>query len=754
MKQHIVRIALGLLVALVLVGHAAKLYQVGFITQLDNIIYDYRLRLTMPATVDDRIVILDIDERSIDPRALGHWPWGRDKITALLQKLFDKYGVLLVGIDVIFAEPDTSSGLPVLERLARTKLKAVPSFQAALNELRSQLDYDAIFAKFIRGRPVVLGYYFSSEEKATESGALPEPVLPAGTFAGRAIAFTTWKGYGGVLPEFQASAANTGHTNPLVDPDGVSRRVPMLEEFKGGYYEALSLAVVRLYVGMQEAARSNSKIVTLPKVIPGFPPERFITKGYSGLEWLEVGPLRIPVDENVSALVPYRGAKGSFPYISLADVWLDNVPAEKLKGKIALIGTTAQGLFDLRSTPVAEVYPGVEIHANLIAGMLDGKLKQKPPYMLGAEVVLLVIGGVVLSLLIPMLAPLWATVAAVIGMALITLINLGVWSYAGSVLPLAASILMTVTLYTVNMAYGYFVEARSKRQFAELFGQYVPPELVDKMAEDPEKYNMEPRNAELTILFSDVRGFTGISEALSPEHLREYINEYLTEMSTIIRSKYKGTLDKYMGDAIMAFWGAPVEDPDHARNGVLAALEMQRECAALNQKFASRGWPPLKIGIGVNSGGVRVGDMGSQVRRAYTVMGDPVNVASRLEARTKHYGVGILVGEATKAAVRDVVFREVDRIKVKGKDDAVTVYEPVGLEVEVDRKTREELKLWNQILKSYRAQHWDEVEVGLLNLQRMNSGCALYELYAREVADKRRNPPPADWNGVTVFDEK
>src|SRR6266700_2921552 len=698
-----------------------KLYQVGFITQLDNIIYDYRLRLTMPATVDDRIVILDIDERSIDPRALGHWPWGRDKITALLQKLFDKYGVLLVGIDVIFAEPDTSSGLPVLERLARTKLKAVPSFQAALNELRSQLDYDAIFAKFIRGRPVVLGYYFSSEEKATESGALPEPVLPAGTFAGRAIAFTTWKGYGGVLPEFQASAANPGHTNPLVDPDGVSRRVPMLEEFKGGYYEALSLAVVRLYVGMQEAARSNSKIVTLPKVIAGFPPERFITKGYSGLEWLEVGRLKIPVDENVSALVPYRGAQGSFPYISLADVWLDNVPTEKLKGKIALIGTTAQGLFDLRSTPVAEVYPGVEIHANLVAGMLDGKLKQKPPYMLGAEVILLVIGGVVLSLLIPKLAPLWATVAAVIGVALITLINLGVWSYAGSVLPLAASILMTVTLYTVNMAYGYFVEARSKRQFAELFGQYVPPELVDKMAEDPEKYNMEPRNA---------------------------------EMSTIIRSKYKGTLDKYMGDAIMAFWGAPVEDPGHARNGVLAALEMQRECAVLNQKFARRGWPPLKIGIGVNSGGVRVGDMGSQVRRAYTVMGDPVNVASRLEGRTKHYGAGILVGEATKAAVTDVVFREVDRIKVKGKDDAVTVYEPVGLEVEVDRKTREELKLWNQILKSYRAQHWDEVEVGLLNLQRMNSGCALYELYAREVADKRRNPPPADWNGVTVFDEK
>ena len=739
---------------LVFLGHAAKLFQVGFITQLDNIIYDYRLRLTMPATVDDRIVILDIDERSLDPRALGRWPWGRDKIVALLQKLFDKYGVVLIGLDVVFAEPDESSGLPVLEKLAKSRLKEIGPFQSALKELRPQLDYDAIFAKFLRGRPVVLGYYFSSEENAVKSGAIPEPVLPAGTFSGRPIAFTTWKGYGSNLPEFQANAANAGHFNPLVDPDGVSRRVPMLAEFNGNYYEALSLAVVRLYLGMQGAVRTQSNTVTLPKVVPGIPPERFITKGYSGLEWLEVGPLRIPVDENVSALVPYRGPKGSFPYISLADVWFDKAVVEKLKGKIALVGTSAPSLVDLRSAPVAEVYPGVEMHANLIAGMLDGKLKQKPPYMLGAEVVLLIIGGVVLSLLIPMLAPLWATVATVIGMALITLFNLGVWSYAGLVLPLAASILMTTTLYTVNMAYGYFVEARSKRQFTELFGQYVPPELVDRMAEDPEKYTMEPHNAELTILFSDVRGFTSISEALSPEHLREYINEYLTEMSTIIRSKYKGTLDKYIGDAIMAFWGAPVEDPDHARNGVLAAIEMQRECVVLNQKFASRGWPQLKIGVGVNSGGVRVGDMGSRIRRAYTVMGDPVNVASRLEGRTKYYGVGCLVGEATRKFVIGVVFKEIDKIKVKGKDEALTIYEPLGPDTEVQKTTLEEVKLWHQTLKLYRSRHWDQVEVNLLNLVRLNPGCSLYELYSGRVNQHRRVALPQEWDGVTLFDEK
>jgi len=739
---------------LVFVGHAATFYKIGFITRLENIIYDYRLRLTMPGTVDDRVVILDIDERSLDPRALGRWPWSRDKIVGLLQKLFDKYGVVLIGFDVVFAEPDESSGLPVLEKLAKTRLKDVGPFQSALKELRPGLDYDAIFANFLRGRPVVLGYYFNSNDDALESGALPEPVLPPGTFGNRKIRFAIWKGYGANLPEFQTGAANAGHFNPLVDDDGVSRRVPMLMEYKGGYYEAFSLAIVRLYLGMQDAARNNKTALTLPKVLTGSAPEPFIKGSYTGLEWLEVGKLRIPVDDEVAALVPYRGPRGSFPYFSLADVWFDRVPVERLKGRIALIGTSAPSLVDLRSAPVDSVYPGVEIHANLVAGMLDGKLKHKPAYMLGAEVLLLALGGVVLTLLIPMLAPLWASAATVTGMALITLLDIGVWSYAGLVLPLAASVLMTVTLYTVNMAYGYFVETRSKRQFTELFGQYVPPELVGIMAEDPEQYTMAPKSTDLTILFSDVRGFTSISEALSPEHLREYINEYLTDMSNIIRGKYRGTLDKYIGDAIMAFWNAPVEDKDHPRNGVLAALEMLRECGTLNEKFTARGWPTLKIGIGVNSGNVRVGDMGSKERRAYTAMGDAVNVASRLEGRTKYYGVGILVGEATRTLVKDVVFKEIDKIKVKGKDEAITIYEPLGLEAEVEKRVLDELKLWHQTIRLYRSRQWDQVEVNLLNLHRMNPGCALYELYAKEAAGKRRNPPPAEWDGVTVFDEK
>ncbi|MEO8717489.1 MAG: adenylate/guanylate cyclase domain-containing protein, partial [Burkholderiales bacterium] len=491
-----------------------------------------------------------------------------------------------------------------------------------------------------------------------------------------------------------------------------------------------------------------------PKVEPGYAPDRFLQRGYTGLEWLQVGPLAVPVDETASALIPYRGHKGSFAYVSLADVLADRVPLERLKGKIALVGTTAPGLLDLRSTPVDNVFPGVEVHANLIAGMLDKKIKLKPPYMLGAEVLLLLVGGVALSLLIPMLPPLYATLATLLGLTGITGLDIAVWTEADMVLPLAASILMTISLYTVNMAYGYFVEARSKRQFTELFGQYVPPELVDRMARDPQKYNMEPRAAELTILFSDVRGFTSISEALKPEELREYINEYLTDMSGIIRSRHRGTLDKYIGDAIMAFWGAPVDDPLHGRNGVLAALDMQKEREILNKRFAARGWPTLKIGIGVNSGNVRVGDMGSQVRRAYTAMGDPVNVASRLEGRTKFYGVGILVGEATRKQIKDVVFREIDRIKVKGKGEAVTIYEPIGLEGEVGRDVLDELKIWNQAIRAYRARQWDQVEVHLLNLQRLNPECGVYRAYVEKVAEKRREPPPPDWDGVTVFEEK
>ena len=752
MKQHIVRIGLGIVVLLIFLAHAAELggFNIRFISQLDAIIYDTRVKLTMPSKLDGRIVILDIDEKSL--AKLGRWPWSRDKMATLIDKLFNEYGVVMVGFDVVFAEPDVSSGIRTLEGLAKDgPLKDDEAFKTELEKLKPSLDYDARFAKAVAGKPVVLGYYLSSEENAEKSGALPPSVLPAGTFKGKQIDWFAWKGYGANLEPLQKAAMSAGIFNPFIDVDGVVRRVPMLSEYNGQYYEALSLAMFRGLIGS-------------PKIEPGYPNEKggsILSKGYTGMEWLEMKAgdrtFRIPVDKTVGALIPFRGrggpAAGTFRYISLSDVYSGALPKDALKGKIAVWGTTAPGLQDLRSTPVGEVYPGVEIHANLLAGMMSQNFKEKPAYTVGAEVMLLLIGGLVLSLLMPFLSPIRAILVALVAALLIIGLNYFVYTQADMVLPLAASLLMTAALFTLNMAYGYFVESRSKRQFTELFGQYVPPELVDEMARNPTAYSMEPKSEDLTILFSDVRGFTSISENLSPDDLRSFINDYLTEMSAAISAR-RGTLDKYIGDAVMAFWGAPVPDTDHARQGVITALEMQKAAHALDEKFKAKGWPALKIGIGLNTGNVRVGDMGSKVRRAYTVMGDPVNLASRLEGRTKTYGVGIMVGEATEKLVKDVIFKELDRIRVKGKHEPVAIYEPICLEADADKKLKDELKLWRDTLKAYRSQSWDQAEVNLLNLTRMNPDCYLYEEYADRVVKFRKNPPPPNWDGVTTFDEK
>jgi adenylate cyclase len=491
-----------------------------------------------------------------------------------------------------------------------------------------------------------------------------------------------------------------------------------------------------------------------PPVVAVTPDQALAPKGYPDLEWLQVGSLRIPVDERATALVPYRGHRGSFKYFSIVDVMNERIDPAELKGKIVLIGTTAPGLLDLRATPVDPVYPGVEVHANMISGMLDGNIKQRPPYVVGAEFVLLLASGLAMALLLPLLSPLVSTVMTLAVLAAVLAVNMLVYLEGGLVLPLASGLVMILALFTLNMAYGFFVEARGMRQITGLFGQYVPPELVDEMARDPEKYNMKPRAAELTILFSDVRDFTSISEALEPEELREYINEYLTEMSAIIRNRHRGTLDKYMGDAIMAFWGAPVADPEHARNGVLAALDMQKECRILNQKFAARSWPTLKIGIGVNSGSVRVGDMGSKVRRAYTAMGDAVNVASRLEGVTKQYGADIIIGDGTRRLISGFVLREVDRVRVKGKDEPVVIFEPLGLEGQADRARQDEIKLWNQALRLYRAQDWDTAELQLLNLRKIAPASDMYELFIERIAHYRAHPPGAGWDGAWTFETK
>jgi adenylate cyclase len=361
--------------------------------------------------------------------------------------------------------------------------------------------------------------------------------------------------------------------------------------------------------------------------------------------------------------------------------------------------------------------------------------------------------GLPMIFLFPWRSPLRATIATLAALIIVVTINMTLWQWLNWVLSLAPGLLMVALLFVVNMSLGYFVESKAKKQFTHLFGQYVPPELVEEMSRNPENYSMAGRRAELTVLFSDVRGFTTISERMEPEALAALMNEYLGTMTEAIRQR-GGTLDKYIGDAIMAFWGAPVANPRHARDAVLSALDMLAALAQLNVRLAARGIAPMKIGIGINTGPMTVGDMGSQIRLAYTVMGDAVNLGARLEGKTKDYGVAVMVGENTRAAVGDVVFRELDRVQVKGKEDPVAVFEPIGLDGAIAPPLLEELALWAESLAAYRQQEWDHAEALLTQLQQRNPGHALYALYRERIAALRITPPTEDWNGVTRFDTK
>ena len=746
LRKRFARIAIGFVAVLVFLGHAAGYYTLPLLANLESIVYDTRLRLTMPGTVDTRIAILDIDEKSLAEKedgGEGHWPWPRDRLALLLDKLFEKYEVAIVGFDIVFAERDESSGIRVLERLGEQELRDVAEFQSALKRIKPQLQYDDIFARKMEDRRVVLGYVFSNTEtgRVQKKGLLPQPVFPRGAFANRPIYTTSWNGYTANLEGLQKKAASGGHFNSNTDDDGIVRRVPMLAEYNGAYYEPLSLAMVRTLFNLR----------TVGAVLPD---EAYTSPQYAGLEWLQVGSMRVPLDETASALVPYRGGQGSFNYFSLVDVLNERINPAELKGKIALVGATAPGLLDLRATPVGPTFPGVEIHANLIAGILDGVIKQRPPYILAAEFMLLLVAGVALAMLLPFLSPLISTGTTVAALALVVATNVAVFDYGNVVLPLASGLVMILMLFMFNMGYGFFVEARGMQKITSLFGQYVPPEIVEQMAQNPERFNMAPRAQELTVLFSDVRGFTTISESLSPEDLAVYINEYLTAMSLVIREQHRGTLDKYIGDAIMAFWGAPVADPEHAKKAVLAALGMQREARALNEKFKAKGWPTFKIGIGVNSGVMRVGDMGSRIRRAYTVMGDAVNLGSRLEGATKQYGADIIIGEGTKNLLSGFVLREVDRVRVKGKDEPVAIYEPLGLDGELGQPTLNDNVIWDQALNLYRAQDWDMAEQQLLTLKKTGGNAERVGVFLERIAAFRKHPPGPAWDGVYTFESK
>jgi adenylate cyclase len=729
-----IRIAAGLMVMVAFLANEAEWVQYRFIQQMELWAYDQRLRLFLPRTLDTRVVILDIDEKSLI--AEGRFPWSRNKMADMVRQLFERYKVRVVGFDIAFAEPDTSSGLASLESMAKTDFKDNREFQAAIESRRASLDYDQLFANEIEKHPVVLGFFLGG--KTDMAGTLPAPIFSKDIFGTFDIQHNLATGFSGNIGSLQQKATAAGHLYPQLDFDGITRRVPMFMRYGDAFYEALSLAITGTYLG------------NAPVKLKVLPPS---AGNLAIVPWVEVGPLRIPLDERMSALVPYRAAYGGYRYVSATDVIRGTLPADELKDKIIIVGTSAQGLVDLRATPVREDFPGVEVHANLISGFLDQAIMHKPAEVLAISVLTVLLLGIPFAILLPQLSALTSTVAMAIVAVMLAGVNLYAWHSHHFVLNISAPLMMLALLYLLNMAWGFFMETRSRRLITGLFGTYVPKELVAEMSKNPEEYSMRGESRDMTVLFSDVRDFTSISEGLTPEGLKDMMNAYLTEMTEVIQDK-RGTIDKYIGDAIMAFWGAPLNDAEHAIHGVDAALSMQKRIRSLDTDFVKRGWPILHIGVGLNCGEMNVGDMGSRFRRAYTVMGDAVNIASRLEGLTKEYGIGILVTENITIAAQGFVYREIDKVVVKGRQEGLSIFEPIGKVGEVGETVLQEIDRFHKALALYRKQRWDDAQEALKNLLYAAPDNKLYKLYLKRIEHFRTNPPGAAWNGLWVFTTK
>ncbi|MBT8061174.1 MAG: adenylate/guanylate cyclase domain-containing protein, partial [Gammaproteobacteria bacterium] len=515
------------------------------------------------------------------------------------------------------------------------------------------------------------------------------------------------------------------------------RRAPLLQLYEGGMYPSLALAVVRTALGN---AGININV-------------QDNRQGYTAIEQVQVGSLLIPVDQHGSVVVPYRGLQGSFPYFSIIDLMNKNVPVEALQDSIVLVGTTAPGLLDLRATPVASAFAGVEVHANIISGILDQRIPLQPAWVIALEMTLLVLLGAAV-----MIVPRWLSPGQII-MFLVGLTALVIYgSFAawnnGLILPLASPVLLILSIYLVHMSWGFLVENSAKRAITRLFGSYVPPDLVDEMADNPDDVGFEGQAREMTVLFSDVRGFTSISEGFEPKELCKLMNELLTPMTRVIHGN-RGTIDKYMGDCIMAFWGAPMRHETHAHAAVETALAMISGLDEMNAKFANRGWPEIRLGVGLNTGSMNVGNMGSEFRMAYTVMGDAVNLGSRLEGLTKNYGVDIIVSDSTRAAAPDFAYVQLDRVRVKGRDEPVEIFEPLGLTAELRPQQEAFVREFHEALENYWAQQWNDAEAALDSIASNAGTCPettrylpLVRIYLQRISLYQSEPPEPGWDGV------
>ncbi|NNK95551.1 MAG: adenylate/guanylate cyclase domain-containing protein [Desulfobacterales bacterium] len=709
---------IGILIS-ILIG-ICYVYQPYFVRFLDNKIYDIILRRNHVSAISDMVEIIDIDERSLEE--YGQWPWPRYRVALLLQKLREA-GARAVGMDILFAEPDNSSPINLKKNLKRDL-----DVDIGFTELPPPLeDNDVLLADILKQGPFVIGFYFSfghlkSDNK--EHFLKPVPISVLSQTSANAQGATLLKAEGVIspLPLLSKSAPVTGFINTVKDRDGILRTTPVLMEHEGSFY--INLGLSTLWAGLQK-------------------PSLILKINEGGVESLRFGKTVIPLDRNGRFRLHFRGKRKTFTYNSAADVLNGTVGLEQLRGKLLLVGTSAAGLEDLRTTPFDIYFPGVEAQATLIDNILTGDFIRAPDWVPGLEFIVTILAGLFVVLLISVASN---KVVLPATLTLATLCWLGSeWTFANHhffVSPLFPLINLAITFGILTFTRMYHTE-RDRAQIRQAFSRYVAPSLVDEIAKHPERLNLEGEEKEVTVLFSDVREFTSMSEKLSPTEVTTLLNHYLTPVTRIIRQS-QGTLDKFIGDAVMAFWNAPLDVPDHPERALNAGLDILAELPELNKEFKERFNLEIAVGIGVHSGQVRVGNMGSDDLFDYTILGDNVNLTSRLESLTKFYGVDILVSENIKLVrVDDFEFQEVDTVRVKGKETPVTLYTCRRSEL-FDQK---EQQSWLEGLALYKEGSFSEAIAIFNYLRKEWPTTALYQLYL-ERCRSYLDDPPERWDGI------
>jgi adenylate cyclase len=689
--------------------------------------FDFFQRIDPRQKTERPVTIVDIDDKSLEK--LGQWPWPRTRIAALVDEL-TRLGAIVIAFDAVFSEPDrlnpanAADTFPQLDEETRAKLRALPS-------------NDEILADAMRKSRVVLGESGLPEEITALDKTLPVTGLAMLGEEPQRFMFD-FPGLLRNVPVLEHAAAGRGLFTIRPERDGIVRRVPMIMQAQGQTMPSLTFEMLRVATG------SGTILIKAEK---------------AGIKSLGLKGFQIPTDPNGQLWVHYARNDASI-YVPAVNVLEKNVAPDMIAGKLVLIGTSAVGLNDIKTTPVSRAMPGVEIHAQVLETTLTGAVISTPIYGIAVEFATALLFG----LLVIAFAPLFGPVTLVaLGAAFATaLIGTSAYFYSQHKLLIDFTYpLMSTTSIYLTLIFSSFVrEQAQRRQIRSQFAQYMSPVLVEQLAQQPEKLVLGGEEREMTIMFSDMRGFTSISETYKddPQGLTALMNRFLTPLTRTILNR-KGYIDKYMGDAIMAFWNAPLDDKEHQLNACEAALDMLERVDELNQereleaKEAGRPFIPLNIGVGLNTGACVVGNMGSDVKFDYSVFGDSVNLASRLEGQSKEYGFPIIVGSRTALAVRDrFAILELDFIMVKGKKEPEVIYAIAGREDTAQSGRFQRLRnLMIEMLSCYRSRDWEgalaAIERGR-KTDEANSLELLYNLYEARIRGYLENPPPQDWNGA------